>query len=350
MLNSADIVKLRHRPDPEPCHASALSVATSSSSASSSKSPFKSFLGSLFQNSNKKEAREKEEVKRDGSECINCLQFAVTWSVLVNSLVQSFPSPFKSVKKCFGKQFENERKQMGQKVSKKASFGIKHWDSNSNSNSVPGFDLFSIELLLCLAIDSFSQTLQNMDNGLRVNDSKCLNESPFSKPEDSASPQYNHLRLIKALVNGKKADFDGFMSNLRFARVGGAPAATLVGPTDSTVGDETDGRATNEREEGENSRFPQNFATGLLNIPLSNVERLRSTISAVSLAELVEFIPNLGKSGADHPDKKKLFSVQDFFRYTETEGAISFLSFVFFFVFLSHLLLSFKAFACNGID
>jgi hypothetical protein len=289
----------------------------------------------LFHNSNKKEAKEKQKVKKDDSECINCLHFAVTWSVLVNSLLQSFPNPFKSVKKCFGKQFQDERKQIGQNVSKKASFGIKHRvDSNSNSNSVSSFDLLSIELLLCLAIDSFSQTLQNMDNGLKANNSKCLNETPFSKPEDSSPPQFDHLRLIKALINGKKAGFDGFMSNLRFARVGGAPAATLVGPTDSPVRDETDSHVTNESEDRENGLFPQNFATGLLNIPLSNVERLRSTISAVSLAELVEFIPNLGKSGADHPDKKKLFSVQDFFRYTETEGATTFLSFVFVLSFL----------------
>ncbi|XP_078180606.1 calcium-dependent mitochondrial ATP-magnesium/phosphate carrier protein 1-like [Carex rostrata] len=322
MVNSADMVKLKHRPKLEPCNVATLSVATSSSSPASSKTPIKSFLGSLFQISNKRDAKEREGVKRDGSECINCLQFAVTWSVLVENLVQSFPRPFKSVKKCFGKQFEDERKQMGGKVSKKASFGMKHRvDSNSNSsNSSPSFDLLSIELLLCLAIESFSQTLQNLDDGLKANNSKCLKEPPFSKPEDSPSPQFDHLSLIKGLINGRKVDFDGFMSNLLFARVGGAPTATLVGPTESPVGDDADGRVSNEREEGENGRFPQNFASGLLNIPLSNVEKLRSTISGVSLAELVEFIPNLGKSGTDHPDKKKLFSVQDFFRYTETEG------------------------------
>jgi phosphatidylinositol phospholipase C delta len=65
----------------------------------------------------------------------------------------------------------------------------------------------------------------------------------------------------------------------------------------------------------------------LLNIPLSNVERLRSTLSTVSLTELIELVPQLvgrlSTSGDSHPDKKKLFSVQDFFRYTEFEGIVA---------------------------
>jgi hypothetical protein len=59
------------------------------------------------------------------------------------------------------------------------------------------------------------------------------------------------------------------------------------------------------------------------------VERLRSTLSAVSLTELIELVPQLvsrSSTSADgHPDKKKLFSVQDFFRYAEIEGNIIFL-------------------------
>nr|KAJ0202676.1 hypothetical protein LSAT_V11C500247700 [Lactuca sativa] len=59
---------------------------------------------------------------------------------------------------------------------------------------------------------------------------------------------------------------------------------------------------------------------GLLSIPFSNVERLRSTMSIVSLTELIELVHQLGKSPKDHPNKKKLFSVQDFFKYIEAEG------------------------------
>lgn len=68
----------------------------------------------------------------------------------------------------------------------------------------------------------------------------------------------------------------------------------------------------------------QKLPARLLSIPLSNVERLRSTLSAVSLTELIELVPQLvsrSSTSADgHPDKKKLFSVQDFFRYAEVEG------------------------------
>ena len=72
----------------------------------------------------------------------------------------------------------------------------------------------------------------------------------------------------------------------------------------------------------------QKLPARLLSIPLSNVERLRSTLSAVSLTELIELVPQLvsrSSTSADgHPDKKKLFSVQDFFRYAEIEGNIIF--------------------------
>ncbi|BAT89095.1 hypothetical protein LR48_Vigan2456s000100 [Vigna angularis] len=40
----------------------------------------------------------------------------------------------------------------------------------------------------------------------------------------------------------------------------------------------------------------------------------------VSLTKLVELLPHLGKTSKDHPDKKKLISMQDFFRYPEAEG------------------------------
>ncbi|WVY94524.1 hypothetical protein V8G54_033612 [Vigna mungo] len=42
--------------------------------------------------------------------------------------------------------------------------------------------------------------------------------------------------------------------------------------------------------------------------------------SIVSLTKLVELLAQLGKTSKDHRDKKKLISVQDFFRYIEVEG------------------------------
>ncbi|XP_078445123.1 uncharacterized protein LOC144714278 [Wolffia australiana] len=125
------------------------------------------------------------------------------------------------------------------------------------------------------------------------------------------SPQFDHMKMWGDIVKG-----NGLLSNLGFARVGGANLVG-VGGGEKDAGD--DGAPAMAKEEGDGNAA-QRLANGLLNIPLSNVERLRSTLSTLSLAELVEFVPPLGRASREHPDKKKLFSVQDFFRYTESEG------------------------------
>jgi hypothetical protein len=102
--------------------------------------------------------------------------------------------------------------------------------------------------------------------------------------------------------------------------MGASPA-----PVPAPVSDHEDNSEIGNREGTDSgSDAPQRLAARLLDVPLSNVERLRSTLLAVSLAELIELVPQLvGRSSipADgHPNKKKLFSVQDFFRYAEVEG------------------------------
>lgn len=283
---------------------------------SAMKMPMKSLLGALFPNSSNGNGgggakadsvrKQGKEEARDGS-CTNCLQFVADWSILLNNLAQAVPSPFKSVKKCFGTQREQEDESLFVPL-QKAQSGEFHraiiWEKHRDSNSIG--DSLSLELLLCLAIDSLVHNFQMLELICKV-----------SKP--SLLPQFDHLKIIKGLISGKKADFDGFLSNMRFARVSGAPAS-LVGAASSSVSDENEARASSGGTEEPESSLPQKLASGLLNIPLSNVERLRSTLSTVSLTELIEFIPQLARSTTDHPDKKKLFSVQDFFRYTEAEG------------------------------
>lgn len=133
------------------------------------------------------------------------------------------------------------------------------------------------------------------------------------------------------MIDGKRADFDGFLSNLGFAKVGAPPPpASIMGasPTPAPASDQEDGGGIEDREGVDSGigtpQLPQTLAARLLDLPLSNVERLRSTLPTVSLTELIELLPQLvGRSitSADgHPDKKKLFSVQDFFRYAEVEG------------------------------
>ena len=66
------------------------------------------------------------------------------------------------------------------------------------------------------------------------------------------------------------------------------------------------------------------------------LERLKESLPAVKLRELMEQVP-WGWSSAPElfPNKKKLSSVQDFFRYAELEGAL-----------LSHCI----GFACHEIE
>jgi len=100
----------------------------------------------------------------------------------------------------------------------------------------------------------------------------------------------------------------------------------LPTPAPAPVSDlREDGRGIEDRDGvGTTPQAPNGLAGRLLNIPLSNVERLRSTLSVVSLTELIELVPQLvGRSSAPadaHPDKKKLFSVHDFFRYAKLEA------------------------------
>ncbi|KAI3872590.1 hypothetical protein MKW92_015800 [Papaver armeniacum] len=281
----------------------------------------KTFLANLFQNngssnkskttgelSNKGSSKEKE--KEDGS-CVNCLQFAMTWSVLVNSFVQAIPTPFKPGKKRFQKQSgkENASQDSCKQPSLVFPFKRKQKKSDAQFDSVfqekggdntrmyKGGEILSLELLVGFLCD---QIIQNISN------------------DSSNSAEIDHLGLLKSMFKGRKADVNSFLGNLSFARVGGVPSSMVGVPS---VKEEDEDIETNANKEEPESNTPQKIATGLLNIPLSNVERLRSTLSTVSLSELIELVPQIGRPSKDeHPDKKKLFSVQDFFRYTETEG------------------------------
>ncbi|XP_011102130.1 mitochondrial substrate carrier family protein C-like [Sesamum indicum] len=145
-----------------------------------------------------------------------------------------------------------------------------------------------------------------------------LDHKSRNTDRESSGPHFNQFGCFKALTSiyqGKRADVNGFFGNLKFAKVGGMPSSIVGVPSTEDV-----------REEGVNQEdigglSPPKLTNGVLSIPLSNVEQLRSTLSTVSLTELIELLPQIGRSSKeDHPDKKKQFSVQDFFRYTEAEG------------------------------
>ncbi|PVH61255.1 hypothetical protein PAHAL_3G000700 [Panicum hallii] len=179
-----------------------------------------------------------------------------------------------------------------------------------------------LELLLCIAFDAFSHNLLVLEDACKQKGAEF----------GIATQQFHQFQLLRKVIEGKRANFDGFLSNLGFAKVGAPPPpADIMGasPAPAPISDQEGARGgIEDREEEDNaSATPQSvqkLPARLLSIPLSNVERLRSTLSAVSLTELIELVPQLvsrSSTSADgHPDKKKLFSVQDFFRYAEIEG------------------------------
>lgn len=258
-------------------------------------------------------------------DCVNCLQFAVAWSLIVNGFVQSIPIPFKSGKRrtqkvcdensCPGDSCAKISVTLGDKEKQfKGGVAIGSHDEGIEKKEEKNS---SLECLIGFMFDQFIQNFQKLDARAPESESKVVD----SQCETFPANQFDHFRALASILEGKRADVNGFLGNLKFARVGGVPAS-IVGVTssDKEEGDVGDNNAGTQEESGGISA--QKLANGLLSIPMSNVERLKSTLSTVSLTELIELLPQLGRPSKDHPDKKKLFSVQDFFRYTEAEGMV----------------------------
>ncbi|KAL0298610.1 UNVERIFIED_CONTAM: Mitochondrial substrate carrier family protein C [Sesamum radiatum] len=257
--------------------------------------------------------------KEDRNSYGNCLPFDLALSFLINGFVQAFPRPLKSVKKRVHKMsnedtFVCDDSHMKVEVKPRTTGGIKKEQLKAREGKDLPFEYF-----IGFVVDHLNH-LPKFDVGVQENE--CNNAE--CKPSTAPVNQFDHLKALFSILEGKRADVNGFLGNLKFARVGGVPSGIVEVPSVKDVGDEGISNAVNQEESGGNS--PQKLGNGLLSIPLSNVERLRSTLSTVSLTELIELLPQIGRpSKEDHPDKKKLFSVQDFFRYTEAEGKRFFL-------------------------
>lgn len=284
--------------------------------------PVKALLGNLSRKSVSSEASDgalkEEDLDKEEASCANCLQFAVSWSLLVNNVVQALPRPFKTIKKRLQKTDEEEKIGLctKQKVSRESKQRQKEKQHNKPFQGSLKHDEgkhVPFECLIGFVFDQLTQNLQKFD----LDGAGNVDKSYDTSPQSPLSPQIDHFKAVASIWEGRKAEVNGFFGNLRFARVGGVPSG-IVGVS-SSVNDGDDGVSSQSREET-SGISPQKLASGILSIPLSNVERLRSTLSTVSLTELIELLPQVGRSSKDYPDKKKLISVQDFFRYTEAEG------------------------------
>uniref|UniRef100_A0A803MEM9 EF-hand domain-containing protein n=1 Tax=Chenopodium quinoa TaxID=63459 RepID=A0A803MEM9_CHEQI len=296
------------------------------------KLPIKSILGMFSPNCAnadpkvnvlKEKPKEREWGKKDGS-CLNCLQFAMTWSTSLNGFAQAFPTPFKLGKKRCSKTSDEGK---GSCVRSSKSSDLCDFKTNEPKKGMFVMMLpreetkcnegkhLSLELVVALIFDQITQSLQKLDHAAKQNEERFYESS---SPPPQFPSHLDHWKTVTSILEGKRADMNVFLGNLKFARVGGAPS-TLVGVT-SPVKEDGDDSVSTTNSEDSGGLTAQKLASGLLNIPLSNVERLKSTLSTISISELIELVPHLGRSSKDIPDKKKLFSVQDFFRYTEAEG------------------------------
>lgn len=265
--------------------------------------PLKGLLGGIFQ---KKAETGAAGATGEDTSCANCLHFAVTWSFLVNGFLQAIPCQIISIKKRFHKQHDDNGRSSGSGL----TFPPKKIESlrrnGKKSESLPA------ELLLVFVFDHLLRGIPKLDRENVGSESKLA----------AKDAQFDHFGTITGFFKGRKADVDGFLTNLGFARMGGVPSS-MVEVAAAEKADDGRGGATVEVREEHETNVGHKLASGLLQIPLSNVERLKSTLTTVSLPELIDLVPQLGRSSTkEYPDKKKLFSVQDFFRYTETEGGL----------------------------
>ncbi|CAI9775987.1 unnamed protein product [Fraxinus pennsylvanica] len=146
---------------------------------------------------------------------------------------------------------------------------------------------FPFKCFIGFVFEQLSQNLLKFD--VSAQESECKSRDTASS-NPTATNQFDHLWALANILEGKRADVNGFLGNLMFARVGGMPSSIVgVIPSVKEVSDDGVGSAVTQEESGGNS--PQRLANGLLSIPLSNVERLRSTLSTVSLTELIELLP-----------------------------------------------------------
>ncbi|KAG0489618.1 hypothetical protein HPP92_006481 [Vanilla planifolia] len=250
--------------------------------------------------------------KRNGADegegsCANCMDLALAWSFLTDTL------QFKSIKRCFMKP-ESLPSKLRPRESK-CEDGLMSQELMKASLPKKG-EVFLLENDLCLALQGLVQAIRNLNDGIKRKGRKKY--GPLAAPEPLPS-QYDLLEVIKGIIKGRKADFDVFLSDLRFARVGLLSGLAGVHSSKREVG-EACGSSGDCKEGPKNDLVQQSIRNALISIPLSSVEKLKSTLATVSMGELIELVPNLGWTSKDHPDKKKLFSVQDFFRYSELEG------------------------------
>lgn len=107
------------------------------------------------------------------------------------------------------------------------------------------------------------------------------------------------------------------LRSLGFARMHGDPE---VPSSSVSVPDEGQPELTDNSSSGANTTTFQSSGMQAIQVIIPKFDELRSSLRTLSVKELVDRVYQMTRSDPGYPDKKKLTSVQDFFRYTEAEG------------------------------
>lgn len=274
--------------------------------------------------------------------CTNCFLTVITQTLLLGNFLQAIPNHFRSVKKCFGRHTYDtasagcntmEERDMdtefAEKTCSQSSFqllanefsfknAMRHIDGNftikgEKVNSTKKAEGLSFELFLNLLLEYCLQIQLKLDKKhAKINDQRDNSGTDVrTEPEQSSAmnkshkffllPVFKDMGYLQTILKGDTRDDNSFLANLKFARMGGTPDLL----PDSSAKEDTRGQVitTNEAE----SNRAQKLTTEIFNISVTNVEKVRSILSAVSLTELMELVPQIGRSSHDYPDKKKLF-------------------------------------------
>ncbi|XP_057445756.1 uncharacterized protein LOC130737915 isoform X2 [Lotus japonicus] len=228
----------------------------------------KAFLGMFSQHSGNlsggevlgRRLKEKEVTAKEDGSCENCLQFAIDWSLLANGFLQALPATLKSGGSRFKKMGDEDK--LGSFMKYTASCEVK---LNGSKGQIVG-------------------TIG--EKGAREEGKQVSPERVIGFIFDQLSQTFQglHQGVQVNILQGHKVDLNGILLNLRFAKVGGVPS-NVLGLNPSTK-EEGDGSVTIESWEDTWGSSPQ----------------------------------KIGQAEKGHPDKQNLFSVQDFFTYTEAEG------------------------------
>lgn len=352
------------------------------------KFPLKAAVGNIFQHGNK--SRKAESTRRNSTQvnvgvspnqscstsssvvdeakpCGNCLFTAFTRALVLGSIFQAIPNHLKTVKKCFGKHSFHatgtgcdEEKA----VERNAKFVEKtHPHSSFQILSVKGRNLDSVreredlsfEVFLNFVLEYCHQSGLKLLPNKKQEKKECTDgkvKKDFEIPivldigwKPFLVPNFKDIGFLQGIFEGGRKDKKISFAKLSFARIGGTSDVLVDPSTKEDSGAQEAG--TREVE----SKSAQKLTAGIFNASLTNVERLKSTLSAISLAELKEqlsqigrsqdypliieklkstlsaipltelkeLMPQIGKS-QDYPDLKQLFSFQHVFDYAQTEG------------------------------